>query len=58
MIARSQLAVLMCLAAAIPAIAATNPSVPPLKIRIEPIVPRGGARYPRISTSCNWTEET
>ena len=46
MIARSQLAALMCLAAAVPAIAATNPSVPPLTIRIDPIVPRGGSQAP------------
>ena len=36
----------MCLAAAYPAIAATNPSVPPLTIRIDPIVPRGGSQTP------------
>lgn len=54
MIARSQkrrrsgayLAALVCLAAALPAIAATSPGVPPLTIRIEPIVPRGGSQMP------------
>lgn len=46
MIARGTLAVLMCLAAALPAIAATNPGVPPLTIRIDRIVPRGGAQAP------------
>lgn len=46
MIARSQLAALICLAAALPAMAATNPSVPPLTIRIDPIVPRVGAQAP------------
>ena len=46
MIARSQLAAVLCLAAAYPAIAATNPSVPPLTIRIDPIIPRGGNQAP------------
>jgi hypothetical protein len=46
MIARSQLAVLMCLAAGLPAIAATNPGAPPLTIRIDPIIPRGGSQMP------------
>jgi hypothetical protein len=47
MTARRQLAALMCLAAAVPAMAAaTNASVPPLTIRIDPIVPRGGSQAP------------
>jgi hypothetical protein len=40
------LAAVLCLAAAFPAIAVTNPTVPPLTIRIDPIVPRGGAQAP------------